>query len=61
MSRDKGAFMEKIKTIFGDFTRFEMIEKICEKTGFKVSDFESYSNEDLAEAYANYVENYYIF
>ena len=50
-----------IKTIFGDFTRLELIEKICEKMGFNVSDFDNYSNEELSEAYANYVENYYPF
>ena len=53
--------MKKIKTIFGEFTRFEMIEKICEKMGFKVSDFEYVSNEDLCEYYSHYVENYYPF
>ena len=51
----------KINTIFGTFTRFEMIEKICEKMGFNVSDFDDYSDEELTEAYANYVENYYLF
>ena len=51
----------KINTIFGTFTRLEMIEKICEKMGFHVSDFDDYSNEELAEAYANYVEHYYLF
>ena len=52
---------KKSKTIFGDFTRFELIEAICEKMAFKVSDFEHYSNEELCEAYAHYVENYYPF
>lgn len=53
--------MNKIKTIFGEFTRFEMIEKICEKMNFKASDFECTSNEDLCEYFAHFVENYYPF
>lgn len=54
--------MEKtINTIFGKLTRSEMIEAICEKMGFKPSDFEFYTTENLCEAYANYVENYYPF
>ena len=50
-----------IKTIFGDFSRFELIEKISEKSGFKVSDLENNSDEELSELYANWVEGYWVF